>query len=429
MLECRGMKIKKETLSNGLRVIFAPQKTTDAVSVLVLVGAGSRYEEKEENGIAHFLEHMFFKGGDKYKNTKEIAEAIDSGGGEFNAFTGKEYAGYYVKIIGEKMHLACEVLGDMISSACFPKEEIEKERNVILEEYNMYQDMPNYQVGWEFENLMFGNQPLGMDQLGSPDFIKNVPRDKFVEFKDRLYYPENIVVCVAGSFDEEETKKEIEKNFIFSTPAKVQESFLPYKENFSKNRISLKNKSTEQSHIVVGFQSFPFSHPHFMSERLLAVILGGNMSSRMFLNIREKKSFAYYIHTTTDNYHDVGTFSTNAGVQNKNILQAVQEIKREYQNILKEGENIPQKEIEKSKSFTKGKIALSLEDSDELAHLLAKTELLEGSFKTPQEIYKEIDSVNAESLSLMAQEIFTLDKIKLACIGPHSNEKDFLKIL
>ena len=177
-------------MDNGLRVITSPLNT-ESLTVLVLVGAGSRYETKEMSGIAHFLEHMFFKGAKRYKNTKEVSEAIDSVGGAFNAFTGKEYAGYFVKVAAEQQDTAFDVLSDMMLNAELASEEIDKERGVILEEYNMYQDTPMYQIGWDFEKLVFGDQPIGRDQIGTKDFIKSVTQDQFKEFKDKLYTPDN----------------------------------------------------------------------------------------------------------------------------------------------------------------------------------------------------------------------------------------------
>ena len=203
------------TLPSGLKIVTKKIDGTEAITCLVLAGAGSRYETKARSGLSHFLEHMFFKGGEKYKNTKEVSEAIDSIGGEFNAFTGKEYAGYYVKVRSEHADTAYDVLSDMLVNATFPAEEIEKERGVILEEYNMYQDTPMYQVGWDFENLLFGDQPMGWDQLGPPENIKAFQREDFLKYKQELYQPNNIVIAVAGKCEHEEVVKKVTQYFQF----------------------------------------------------------------------------------------------------------------------------------------------------------------------------------------------------------------------
>ena len=201
------------SLQNGLRIVTQKIEGTAAVTILIMVGAGSRFETKEINGISHFLEHMFFKGGKKYLNAQAVAEAIDEVGGDFNAFTGKEYAGYYVKVAAEKKKVAIDVLADMMVHSKFDQEEIDKERGVILEEYNMYLDTPIYQIAWDFELLMFGDQPLGWDQVGTRELIRSASRADFVKYKHDLYTPENMIIAVAGNVDHNEMVENISKNF------------------------------------------------------------------------------------------------------------------------------------------------------------------------------------------------------------------------
>ncbi|MBU1090170.1 insulinase family protein, partial [Patescibacteria group bacterium] len=211
------------TLPSGLKIVSKSLDGTEAITCLVLAGAGSRYETAERNGLSHFLEHMFFKGGAKFKNTKEVSQAIDSIGGEFNAFTGKEYAGYFVKVAAAHAETAFDVLSDMLVSARFPSEEIEKERGVILEEYNMYQDTPMYQVGWDFERLLFGDQPMGRDQIGSKENIRKFTRPDFVKYKSELYQPGNLVVAIAGKCEHEEVVRNVKKFFKFENGVKAFE--------------------------------------------------------------------------------------------------------------------------------------------------------------------------------------------------------------
>jgi predicted Zn-dependent peptidase len=416
---------RKTTLQNGLRVVTEKLSGTKAITVLVLVGAGSRYEVKEIRGISHFLEHMFFKGAERYKNTKEVSEAIDSVGGEFNAFTGKEYAGYYVKMASENVEIACDVLSDMLINARFDQKEIEKERGVILEEYNMYQDTPMYQIGWNFERLVFGDQPLGWDQIGTKELIKSVNHEDFVEYNEKLYTPDNTVIGIVGNIDHNDAVDLVQKYFKMKDGKKAFE-FKPL-EKLDGGRTSIREKRTEQAHIALGFPGYSESHPDQWAKKLLAVILGGNMSSRMFLGVREAKGLAYYIHTSTDNYNDGGAIVTNAGVDLTRIEEAIEGVIEQYRLV--RDEDVPEAELQKAKSYLKGKMVLSLEDSEEYAHLLAKFELLRGGVKDPSEILKMIDSVSVSDVRRVAEDLFKEEKMKLAVIGPYSDAAKFEKLL
>lgn len=394
--------------------------------MLVLTGAGSRYETRKSNGISHFLEHMFFKGAKKYKNAKEVSETIDGVGGDFNAFTGKEYVGYYVKVAAHHADVALDVLSDMLVHSKFDPAEIDKERGVIMEEYNMYQDTPMYQVGWDFERLIYGDQPMGWDQVGTKELINGVTHEDFVKYKNDLYTPENIVVSVAGNINHDEMTKKVEKYFKFKdgkkayTHAKLE----PVK---SKERVFLQYKKTEQTHVVVGFPAYAEEHEDHYAEKLLAVILGGGMSSRMFLGVREAKGLSYYIQTSTDDYTDSGIISTRAGVDVKRAKLAVEAICEQYRMIC--GTRVPEAELTKAKEYVKGKLVLRLEDSEEYAHLLGKDELLYGKPITPEEIMKNIDAVTASDIKRVTDNLFKEENLRLAAIGPYENKAEFEEIL
>lgn len=412
---------RKTILQNGLRVVTEKLEGTSAVTILVLVGAGSRYEHQDNRGISHFLEHMFFKGADRFKDTKEVSEAIDSVGGVFNAFTGKEYAGYFVKVAKESVEVAADVLSDMLINAKFAQEEIEKERGVILEEYNMYQDTPMYQIGWNFENLIFGDQPMGWDQIGTKELIKSVNHDDFVNYKKSLYTPENVVVAIAGNVVHDDAVALVEKYFGMDDDKKSLE--FKALEVMDGGKVSLKEKKTEQAHIAIGVSGYSESHKDHWALKLLSVILGGNMSSRMFLGVREAKGLAYYIHTSTDSYIDGGVMVTNAGVDITRVDEAITGIIAEYKKVV--DEDVPAKELNKAKSYLKGKMVLSLEDSEEFAHLLAKYELLHGAIKSPEEIMKMIDKVTVEDVRRIAKDVLKEENLKIAVIGPFGDEKHF----
>jgi predicted Zn-dependent peptidase len=417
---------RKTTLTNGLRVITKNLESTKSATVLILAGAGSRYENKKINGISHFLEHMFFKGAEKYKNTKEVSEAIDSIGGDFNAFTGKEYAGYYVKVASNHLDRAVDVLSDMLCNSKFDPHEIDKERGVILEEYNMYQDTPMYQIGWKFEELAYGDQPLGWDQIGTKELISSVTHDDFMNYFNALYVPENIVLAVTGNVDHKEVVAMIEKYFTMAEKKKAFE-FEPVKHDHSEKKLYLKNKKTEQAHLSLGFSGHSETHEDHWALKVLSVILGGNMSSRMFLSVREAQGLAYYIHTNTDNYVDTGLISTTAGVDLKRIDLAISAIIGEYKKIA--GEDVPESELKKAKEFIKGKMILKLEDSEEYAHLLGKYELLHKAPKTPEEIMQMVDKVTVSDVRRVAEELFKEERIKLAVIGPYEDEERFHELM
>lgn len=417
---------RKTTLENGLRIITKRLESTQSATVLILAGAGSRYENKKISGISHFLEHMFFKGAEKYKNTKEVSEAIDSVGGDFNAFTGKEYAGYYVKVASNHLERALDVLSDMLCSSKFDPAEIDKERGVILEEYNMYQDTPMYQIGWKFEELVYGDQPLGWDQIGTKELISAVTHDDFMNYFKSLYVPENMVLAISGNVNHKEVVELVEKYFKME---KEKKAFLfePVVPNKSTKRVYLKNKKTEQAHLAIGFSGFPETHKDHWVLKVLSVILGGNMSSRMFLSVREAAGLAYYIHTNTDDYTDTGLVSTTAGVDLKRIDLAISAIINEYKKIA--SEEVPKSELLKAKEFIKGKMILKLEDSEEYAHLLGKYELLHRAPKTPEEIMQAIDAVAAADVIRVAKELFLEENLRLAVIGPYEDIERFEELL
>ncbi len=415
------------TLPNGLKIVSKSLEGTEAITCLVLAGAGSRYETKERNGLSHFLEHMFFKGGEKYKNTKEVSEAIDAIGGEFNAFTGKEYAGYFVKVAAQHSEIAYDVLSDMLVSATFPAEEIEKERGVILEEYNMYQDTPMYQVGWDFERLLFGDQPMGWDQIGSKENIRKFTRDDFVNYKDELYQPNNIVVAVAGKCNHDEVVEKIKKFFTFKDGVKALE-WNALEDFTSDSPIKIQNKKTEQGHLVLGVKGVEAESELHWVQRILAIILGGNMSSRMFLNVREKKGLCYYIRTSTDDYKDAGVVSTSAGVDLKRLPLAVSAIREEYEKLASKG--VDEAELNRAKEFLKGKLTLRLEDSEEYAHLIGKQHLLYNEQLSLEEIFEKIDAASVEDVQTLAQKIFVPANLRLAAIGPfEGREEELAKLL
>ena len=417
----------KTTLSSGLRVLTESTPGTQSVTALVLVKAGSRWEDARINGISHFLEHMFFKGAKKYLSPKAVSEAIDAVGGEFNAFTGKEYAGYYVKLAATHATLALDVLSDMLLHARFDEAEIEKERGVIKEEFNMYQDTPMYQVAWDFERALFGDQPLGWDEIGTKEIIDRLSREDFVTYKEALYVPENMVLCLSGAVEHEQVVAWAEQFFpMQKTP--VARQMLAFDADLAPGkRVHLTTKKTEQSHLVFGVRAVPAEHPDYYAGKVLSAVLGGNMSSRMFQAVREDKGLAYYISTGVEGYLDAGTMYTRAGVNVDKIDDAVQAILEEYARV--KTELIPAEELKKGKEFLKGKLTLAMEDSEHVAQMLAEHELLYGKIESFEEIAKQLDAVTAEDVQRIAQSWLTDEALHLAVIGPYEDAERFAKLL
>lgn len=417
---------KKDTFENGLRVITVPMKNTSAVTVLIFIGTGLRYEDRGTSGLSHFLEHMFFKGGKKYPDTKAVSEVIDSVGGDFNAFTSKEFVGYYVKVASKHIDLAMDVLSDMMIEAKFEANEVEKERGVIIEELNMYQDMPIYLVGSDYERLVFGDQPLGWDVIGTIESIKGLKREDFLEYKKDFYTPDNIVLTVAGDFKYEEMMKKVESYFPLKEEKKSHD-FEKFDRTKMEDRVFLRKKDTEQAHLVFGVESYPLDHPDYETLQAIGIILGGNMSSRLFLSLREDKGLAYYIKTGNTEYFDIGEMSSSAGVDIKRIDLSIKIIMDEYERI--KNEWIDEKELTKAKEYYKGKLILRLEDSKNVAQLIGIHELLLNRIETPEEAMEKMDRVTTKDIKRVCEDIFKKENLKLALIGPYDNKERFEKLL
>lgn len=420
----RGM-FSLSHLPSGLPILTATSDGTASVTVLVFAGAGSRYEKEQERGVSHFLEHMFFKGGKKYPTTKDVSVAIDGIGGDFNAFTAKEYAGYYVKVAAEHTELACDVLSDMLLFASFPEQEIDKERGVIMEEERMYQDTPMYRAGWDFEELLYGDHPLGWDTIGKEKVIRSVTQADFQKHKDLLYTPNNLVLTFAGKVTEKDAQRLAERYFSAIT-GKQDRTFLPFT-LYNKERVFLRTKATEQAHLVLGVPGIPSQDNNHFAHKILGIILGGNMSSRMFLNIREAHGLCYYISTEVDSYLDAGSLATRAGVDQSRLHEAIQHIRDEYVLCAKNG--VLPEELQRAKEYLKGKITLSLEDSEERANFYGKQALLYPKIRTIAEYFHEIDHVTKEQVDALAARLLHPEELRLVVIGKEQEKKKLESLL
>lgn len=420
------MKYQKITLKNGLRVIIAPMMDTQTATVLVMTGVGSRFETRAENGIAHFLEHMFFKGTQKRPTAFDISQELDGLGAEYNAFTGEEYTGYYAKVAARHWDKALDVVSDLFLNAKLEQEEIDKERGAILQEINMYEDMPMRRVHEYFKSLLYGDTPLGWDIAGPKSNIKAFQRKDFVKFLNRGYVAENIVVGVAGNIDPKIVKKAV--TGIFSGVARGKKvKAIKAKEIQKKPQMAVKEKKTDQTQFVVGCRAYHATHKNRAIMSVLAAILGGGMSSRMFIEVRERRGLAYRVGTSTETFADAGYLETHCGVEHENLEKALQVVMDEYKKI--RTEKVSPEELKKAKEGIKGRMAMGVEGSDEVVEFLVGQEVLTGNIKLIKERMKEIDAVTAEDVLRVAKDIFKNEKLNLAVIAPKVNSKKLESIL
>lgn len=409
--------LKKFT--NGLRLVTIPMDT-ESVSVLIMIGAGSRYEDKKENGISHFLEHMAFKGTKTRPSAREIAGAIEGIGGEFNAYTSKDHTVYWIKAAKTHTKLLLEILSHMVLESLLDQNEIEREKGVIIEEINMYEDTPMRKIGTEFEMLMYGDTPLGRDIAGTKEIIRSVKRKNFIDYMARLYSPNNTVVAIAGGV--KDTSKIVEEYFGNWKKGKVS-TFEKITNVQTKPRIKVISKKTEQTHLCLGVPAIKRNDPSRYAVSLLTIILGGGMSSRLFHQVRERRGLAYYVRSETNKYHDVGNFVSQAGIETSKATEAVKVIAEEYYKLANKTEKIDKAELTRAKEFVKGHFILDLEDSQSVAELFGGSELLEGKIRTQDEILKSFEKVTDEEIYEAATKIFKPEKMNLAIIGPF--EKKF----
>jgi predicted Zn-dependent peptidase len=417
---------QRHTLSNGLRVLTAPLDHAQSVACYVMLAAGSRYEGASNRGIAHFAEHMFFKGTEKRPTARDLSMEVDKIGGEFNAFTSKEYTGYYIRCAGEQRDTALDVLVDMLRNSKFDADELEREKGVILEEMNMYYDTPRDYVGSVYEELLFGANPLGWETLGTRETIKAATRDTFLDYLDRWYKPPRMVVGVAGAVGDgllerlEDLLGDLEGQSD-GVPAPVQV------EHSSEPLLRLHRKDSDQANICLGVPSYPLQHPDRYALQLLGTVLGTGMSSRLFLEVRERRGLAYYVYALNSSYTDTGTLVSQAGVDLNRADEAVGVISTEFRRLA--AEPVPEEELEKARALAKGRFVLQTESPNGLMLFGLRREVLEGRAAEPDELLAGLDAVTAEDVQRVARDLLDGEGMRLAVIGPFDDEETFLSQL
>jgi predicted Zn-dependent peptidase len=415
-----------ERLDNGLRILTAPIDSAQSVTCAIMLAAGSRYETPETNGIAHFSEHMFFKGTERRPTARDISMEIDAIGGEFNAFTGKEYTGYYVRCAAESRDIALDVLVDMLRHSKFDASEIEREKGVIVEEMNMYYDTPRDFIGGVYEELLYGDQPLGWDIIGRKETVRGATRDTFTSYVGSWYRPERMVVGVGGKVGE--GLHERVQELLGDMPAAPTGSPAPVQLSGGNGAcVKVHTKASDQAHICLGVHSHPLEHPDRYVLQVLATVLGGGMSSRLFTEVRERRGLAYYVYGVNHSYTDTGSLYAQAGVDINRIDDAVSTIAAELRKIAAEA--VPQDELDKAKSFAKGRFVLQLETSQGLIMFGLRREVLESRTPDPEEILRDIDKVTVEDVQRVARELIAGHGPNLAVIGPFDDPARFEKLL
>jgi len=416
---------KLQKLKNSVRLITIPMSATQTFTILVMIAAGSRYETKNNNGISHFLEHMFFKGTIKRPNTLAISSELDKIGGEYNAFTSKEYTGYYAKVDSRNAKIAVDVIGDILGNSKFDSREIEKERGVILEEINMYENNPFIHIDDLFEECLYGDTPAGWDTIGTKNNVKKFKRKDFIDYLELKYEGKNLVVCLAGNFKKQDI--ELAEKLFSKKRAGEKNQIFNYKKTQNSPQIKIKNQKANQISLSLGAGAYSYNDKNYYAAKLLGVILGGSMSSRLFISVREKRGLAYQVHTQVEGYNDSGYLTTVIGTSPNKVEEAIKTILIEYKKIKSSG--IKEKELNKAKDYIKGKTILRLESSTEVANWITRQEVLGQKTLTPEDYFKVINKIKPKDIKKVAKDIFNANNLNLAIIGENFQENKLKSLL
>lgn len=430
---------ERRVLKNGARALFIPSPSSKACTVLVLVGTGSKYETKKLNGISHFLEHLFFKGTTKRPSKQAVAEYLDRVGGMYNAFTSQEYTGYYAKVSSPSFEKGVDWVSDILLHSTFPAKEIERERGVVIEEINMYYDNPSDYVGILWQELLYGDQPAGWDIAGTKENLRTISREDILAYHKRQYTASNTVVVISGNVDSASAFEMAQDYFRELPPGKPSarpkvvdthvDSFRRIRSARpqSSPQVLLHERATDQANFCFGVRAFPLSDRRRYAQKVAGSILGGMMSSRLFLEVREKLGLAYYVKTHVDANPDTGYLVTQAGTDAGKAEKAISVILREYRKMA--SRSISPRELKKAKEYLKGKMALSLETSDAIASFYGLQEISERKILEPKEIFDRIDRVTSSQVRQVCRSMFQKKNLNLSIVGPFKEKKRFEKLL
>ncbi|MDP2696189.1 MAG: pitrilysin family protein [bacterium] len=417
---------KRIVLKNGLRIILAPQPSSLATTVLVLVEAGSKYETKNINGLSHFLEHMCFKGTTKRPQAIDIASELDALGASYNAFTSQEWTGYYAKVETNNADKALDIISDLYLNPTFAAAEIEKEKGVIIEELNMYEDTPQRKVHDLFSTVLYGDQPAGWDIGGRKEVIRKLNRNNFIKYRDKHYVAKATTVVIAGAIDEKSLLPKIKDHFINISSGQKSRKIKTI-EIQARPKSLVRFKESDQTHLIIGCRAFNAFDKRRYALDVLSNILGGGMSSRLFQKVREELGAAYYIGSNSELFTDHGYFAAAAGVDHQKIEIVIKAILKEFSALT--DKNVPASELRRAKDSLSGRLILGLETSDALAMFYGGQEVMKEKIVTPKEILQKIRLVTPEEVKAVAKYIFQNNKLNLSVIGPYKNSAKIAGLL
>ena len=416
---------QKTTLANGLRIVTCPMPHTHSVSICFYLGAGSRYESNAQAGISHFIEHLCFRGTDKRNSAREISGAIEGVGGIINGGTDKELTVYWCKVARPHFQLALDVLADMLLYSRIEEKDIEKERRIIMEEISMSRDEPNQLVGMMLDELLWPDHPLGRDVAGTKQSVGKMTRKQMTDYMASEYSPGNTVISIAGNIQQDEVVTEINKILNKWDNRKTRLNYQPYIE-LKNPRMKIERRETEQTHLCLALPGLSLQHPKRFTLDLMNVILGEGMSSRLFLEVRDKLGLAYNIHSYLDHFQDSGALTVYAGVEPKNLEIGITAI-LEQLTLLKE--TVSAEELTKAKELSKGRLLLRMEDSRSVAGWVGGQEILNDSIMDVEEVVSIIDAITVEEMRTLAQELLIGEKLRLSVVGPVKSGDDLEKLL
>lgn len=414
------IQYEKHTLANGLRLFLVPMHETQAVTILFLYGVGSRHESDRHNGLSHFLEHMYFKGTQKRPTTLDISQELDSLGAEYNAYTGEERTGYYVSAAAEHFPIAFDVLTDMLYNSVFDAEEIDREKGVICEEIKMYHDNPMSYLEEVAKGLAFGDTPLGRDIAGTAQTVRAFSREDFVTHKDEFYGPENTVLVIAGNPKQHDWLTTVSSS-LSHLPSKKPAEYVP-QDKITGPAVRIGHKPIDQVHLNLMHYSLPVDDERIEIMSVLSNILGGTMSSRLFVEVRERRGLAYYVRSAQDSYRDIGLFHCAAGVDPQKLPEALKVIVEQIERL--KTEPVTELELQRAKQNIKGRLSLQLEDSHSIARYLANDELELGKIIQPEEYIERIEKVTQSDIMEIAKTLLVPANRKLAVVGPLEAAKE-----
>lgn len=406
---------QKTVLDNGVRILSEEIPHVRSVSTGIWVNVGSRDESDQNSGISHFIEHMMFKGTER-RTPKDIAEELDAVGGHLNAFTTKEYTCYHTKVLDEHFDLAVDLLSDMLFNSTFSQQDLEREKNVIIEEIKMYEDAPDELVHDIFSNTIWRGHPLGRSIIGSEEIIRSLSREDLISYYRQHYIPGNIVIAVAGNIKHQQVVDKLAPIFGALKPVDRVRQTTPPK---GVSTLACNNKGTEQVHMIIGTPGYQLQHQDIYVVQILNTVLGGGLSSRLFQGIREQRGLVYSVYSYHSSYHDAGLFAVYAGLSKQNVSEALELIFKELHDISQRG--ITADELKRVKDQLKGNLLLSLESVNSRMSRLGKSELYLGKVQTPEQIVERIYKVTNDDIQRVASDLFKEDRFTMATIGPWQN--------